>query len=105
MSLYMLYRTKTNSDEMDRMWEMRSEFEEIYKKHQVDIVGFWENAEDPTEAFYIARYDNEDDYKKTVEKLRSDNRYAELTEDLKKLRVENQATRMVPKWIPEPDCS
>lgn len=101
----MLYRTKTNTDDMDHLWEMRSEFEEIYKKHEVDIVGFWENAEDPTEAFYISRYKDEADYKKTVERLRSDKRYAKLTEDLRKLRVENHATRMVPKWIPEVDCS
>jgi hypothetical protein len=84
---------------------MRSEFEEIYKRHHVDIVGFWENSEDPTEAFYISRYKNEDHYKKTVEKLKSDEQYAKLTKELGKMRVENHTTRMAPKWIPEPDCS
>jgi hypothetical protein len=100
----MLYRSKVDTDNMDQLWELRSEFEEIYKKHGVDIVGFWENAEDPTEAFYISRYENEDDYKKTVEKLRSDEQYAKLTDEFSKFRVENQQTRMNPKWIPEVVC-
>lgn len=100
----MLYRTKANPDKLDQLWDIRSEFEKVYREHCVDIVGFWENAEDPSEAIYISRYENEDDYKRTVEELRKDERYAKLTEDLVKLRTENHATRMVPKWIPEVPC-
>jgi len=38
MSMYMLYTTKAkSSQEMD---DLRVKFEEIYKRHKVDIVGF-----------------------------------------------------------------
>jgi hypothetical protein len=66
--MYMLYRSKAkSSEELDNL---RMQFEEIYKKHKVDIVGFWVNAEDESEAYYMSKYENEDHYKKTVETLR-----------------------------------
>ncbi len=100
MAFYMHYRAKVKSEDVAELDEVRSKFEEIYKRHKVDILGFWENADDPSEVIYISRYEDEDDYKRTVEALNSDERYVELTKDIVRLRLETQSTRMNPTWIP-----
>ena len=100
MALYMHYRAKVKSENVAELDEVRSKFKEIYKRHKVDIVGFWENAEDPSEVIYISRYEDEDDYKKTVEALNADESYLQLGKDLDKIRLEMQSTRMNPTWIP-----
>jgi hypothetical protein len=81
------------------MDELRTKFQEVYKKHNVDIIGFWANADDPNEAFYISKYRDEDDYKNKVEALRNDADYARLTRDLGKIRLEFESTRLLPKWV------
>lgn len=99
MTFYMLYRSKAkSSDELD---ELRTKFEEIYKRHKVGIVGFWVNAEDESEAYYMSKYDSEEHYKSTVEKLRNDEDYVRLGGELEKARTENESKRLIPKWIPE----
>ncbi len=99
MAMYMLYTTKAKSSkEMDNL---RVKFEEIYKRHKVDIVGFWVNAEDESEAYYMSKYEDEAHYKSTVEKLRKDEEYVRLGQELEKTRVENESKRLLPKWIPK----
>lgn len=98
MSMYMLYTTKAkSSQEMD---DLRVKFEEIYKRHKVDIVGFWVNAEAEEEFFYMSRYENEADYKNKVALLRKDEDYVRLSAAVKEARMESSSTRLVPKWIP-----
>lgn len=100
----MLYHSKAKPEHRDRLEkidEIRTKFEEIYRKYEVNIVGFWESAEDPTETYYLSKYENEDDYKRKVELLRSDERYVQLTKELDEIRLDTKATRLTPKWIPE----
>jgi len=93
----MLYRTKSKSStDID---ELRMKFQEIYKNHKVDILGFWVNAEDESEVYYISKYKDENDYKKKVEELRNDDEYARLTHDLQEVRQEFESTRLIPKWV------
>lgn len=101
MAIYMLYRTKSKGEKSGELDELRSEFEGIYKKYKVNILGFWENANDPTEAYYISRYEDEADYKSKTDQLRSDDRYAELTKKLEEVRLESEAIKLNPLWIPE----
>lgn len=94
----MLYTTKAKSSkEMD---DLRVQFQEIYEKHKVDIVGFWVNAEAEEEFFYMSRYENEADYKNKVALLQKDEDYIRLGSQVKEARMEFGSTRLVPKWIP-----
>ena len=98
MSMYMLYTTKAkSSQEMD---DLRVQFQEIYEKHKVDIVGFWVNAEAEEEFFYMSRYENEADYKNKVAMLQKDEDYIRLGSKVKEARMEFSSTRLVPKWVP-----
>lgn len=101
MAHYMLYRTKSKNGNSDELDEMRIEFEGIYKKYNVDIIGFWENLDDPSEIYYLSKFEDEADYKSKVEKLRSDDRYIELTKMLEEIRLESHATRLKPMWVAE----
>ncbi|MFW9966295.1 MAG: NIPSNAP family protein [Candidatus Thorarchaeota archaeon] len=101
MAIYMLYRNKSKDGKSDDLNELREEFEAIYKKYKVDILGFWETADDPNEVYYISKYEDEADYKSTTEKLHSDERYAELTKKLEEVRLDFQAVKLNPLWIPE----
>ncbi|MFW9845653.1 MAG: NIPSNAP family protein [Candidatus Thorarchaeota archaeon] len=98
MALYMLYRNKSKTGGLD---DLRKEFEGVYEKYNVNIIGFWENADDPNEVYYITRYEDEADYKTKVQQLRADARYAELTEHLKEVRADFQAVKLNPLWLPE----
>ncbi|MHA2021596.1 MAG: hypothetical protein ACW98J_01570 [Candidatus Thorarchaeota archaeon] len=101
MAIYMLYRTKSKDGTPGKLDELRSEFEGIYKKYKVNIIGFWENAADPQEAYYLSKYEDEADYKSKTNQLRGDDRYADLTKKLEEIRVESEAVKLKPLWIPE----
>ena len=98
MAMYMLYTTKAKSSKV--LDDLRVKFEEIYKRHKVDIVGFWVNAEAEEEFFYMSKYENEEDYKNKVEQLQKDEDYVRLGKEVKEARLEFQSTRLIPKWIP-----
>jgi hypothetical protein len=94
MAMYMLYRSKSKSGkEMD---DLREKFEKIYQKHDVDIVGFWVNADDEDEVFYISKYKDETDYKKKVESLRNDEDYVRLGKELEEVRTSFESTKLLP---------
>jgi len=98
MAMYMLYRSKSKSGkEMD---ELRMKFEEIYKKHDVNIVGFWMNADDEDEVIYLSKYNDENDYKKKVESLRNDEEYQRLGKQLEEVRTSFESTKLLP-MMPE----
>lgn len=94
----MLYKTKAkSSQEMD---DLRKQFQEIYKRHKVDIVGFWVNADAEEEFVYMSRYDDEADYKNKVAQLQKDEEYIRLGAKVKEARMDFSSTRLVPKWVP-----
>ena len=92
----MLYTTKAkSSEEMDNL---RMQFLEIYKRHNIDIVGFWTNADVEEEFYYMSKYEDENDYHKKVELLRKDEEYTRLTEIVKGARMTFDSKKLVPKW-------
>ena len=94
MAMYMLYKLHSKSGkEMD---DLRMKFENLYEKHKVDIVGFWVNADDENELYYLSKYEDEDDYKKKVESLRKDAEYVRLTKKLDEVRTSIETTKLLP---------
>lgn len=78
------------------MNDLRMKFEDLYKKYNVDIVGFWVNAKDENELYYISKYEDENDYKMKVENLRKDEEYVRLTKQLKEVRTSIETTKLLP---------
>jgi hypothetical protein len=94
MAMYMLYKSRSKSGkEMD---DLRMKFENLYEKYKVDILGFWVNADDENELYYISKYEDEDDYKKKIESLRKDAEYVRLTKKLEEVRTSIETTKLLP---------
>jgi tRNA-dihydrouridine synthase len=92
----MMYRTETKPDRVEKLDKLRSEFMDIYESHDVDIVGHWQDSERPHVSYYMARYEDEDEYEKTVRELREDEKYQELTDRLHEIRTDFEATHLTP---------
>jgi hypothetical protein len=97
----MLYQSEIREGKEGTMDNLRALFEELYKKHNIEILGAWANADKPSETFYLSKYEDETDYKKKTEALRKDTKYEELTSKLQEIRVKSTATRLAPKWLPD----
>jgi hypothetical protein len=95
----MLYQSKTKEDKESTMDTLRTQFEELYTKHNIEILGAWANADNLSETYYLSRYEDENDYKKKTEALRKDSKYQELTLKLQEIRLSSTATRLIPKWV------
>jgi hypothetical protein len=78
------------------MDDLRMKFEKVYNKHEVDVVGFWVNADDENEVFYLTKYKDENDYKTTVEGLHSDEEYVKLSRQLEEVRTSIESTKLLP---------
>lgn len=78
------------------MNDLRMKFEDLYKKHHVDIVGFWVNASDENELYYLSKYEDDNDYKMKVESLRKDEEYVRLTKKLNEVRTSIESTKLLP---------
>lgn len=78
------------------MDDLREKFQKIYDKHHVDIVGFWVNAENENEVYYLSKYKDENDYKMKVESLRNDEEYIQLSKKLQEVRTSIESTKLLP---------
>ncbi|MHA1243524.1 MAG: hypothetical protein ACTSP7_03015 [Candidatus Heimdallarchaeota archaeon] len=63
-----------------------NEFDKLYKKHNVKLVGGGYNTDDHQEIYFISVFNDEDHYKETTQKLQSDERYVKLTKKLEENR-------------------
>ena len=96
MTYVMLYKTKVKPDKIERMRELSSQFLEIYKEHEIKVVGHWTRIDKPTTNYLMTQYENEAEYTSKVEKLRSDARYQQLSEEIRGIRKEFKMKRLVP---------
>ncbi len=67
-----------------------NEFDVLYKKYGVKLVGGGYNAKDHQEIYFISVYNDENHYKETTQKLQSDPKYIELTKKLEESREDVQ---------------
>ena len=82
---YKLYKTKTKTTDVSYD-ESFSEFNKIYKKHDVQVLGGGTNVEDRREMYLMTLYKDKSHYEETVNKLRDDPRYMELSKKLEEGR-------------------
>ncbi len=85
--LFKLYKEKLIKHRDDGKLEQTvKEFQKIYKKVGVKVIGAWENVDDPTETFLITAYRDKTHYEETVAEMRADPKYTELTKEIQELR-------------------
>lgn len=88
---YKLYKSRNKTTDIGYD-ESFSEFNKIYKKHDVQVLGGGTNVEDPHEMYLLTLYKNKSHYEETVKKLRDDPKYVELT---KKLQEDRESIEVI----------
>lgn len=81
--LYKLYivKYKTASEE-SRSIHHFDEFNKIYKKHGVKVIGVWYNLDDPNESIFMTAFNDEEHYNSFVEEMSHNERYQEMSSEL-----------------------
>ena len=96
MTLVMLYQTTVKPESIDTLDRLRTEFDAIYKKHGIEVVGYWKKVESPNVSYYMIKYVSDADYQHKVRSLKKDERYADLTKQLKSIRTGFKSEKLVP---------
>lgn len=96
MSLVMLYRTTVKPDAIEELDEIRNQFNAIYSKHGIEVLGYWRNAAKSNESVYMVRYESESDYQHKIHTLHEDENYIRLTAELNSIRTDLRSEKLVP---------
>lgn len=81
--LYKLYIVKyKGSSEESRSIHYFDEFNKIYKKNGVKVIGVWYNLEDPNESLFMTAFKDEAHYTSFVEAMKDNERYQEMSTEL-----------------------
>ena len=87
--LYKLYIDKSKPEEQlsdSEMERVFKGFQDIYDEYGVNVIGAWNNADDPLEGYLITAYKDEAHYEETVVKMRANKKYQELSDELQASR-------------------
>ncbi len=96
MTLVMLYQTTVNPDSIATLDKLRTEFDAIYRKHGIEVIGHWKKVESPNVSYYMVKYVSEADYQHKVRALKEDDSYVDLTKQLRSIRTDIKAERLIP---------
>ena len=88
---YKLYKSKNKTTDFGYD-ESFSEFNKIYKKYDVQVLGGGANVEDRREMYLLTLYKDKTHYEETVKKLRDDPKYMELS---KKLQEDRESIEVI----------
>ncbi|MHA1557405.1 MAG: hypothetical protein ACTSPM_10790 [Candidatus Heimdallarchaeota archaeon] len=87
--IYKLYNMKYKTADAVSVNDY-DEFNVIYKKYGVKLVGGGYNTKDHKEIYFISVYNDDNHYDETIQKLQSDPKYIELTKKLEQNREDVQ---------------
>jgi hypothetical protein len=97
MALVILYHTTVKPESIEKLDEIRREFDSIYRKHGIDVIGHWRKIDTPNESYYMVRYENETDYEHKIRSLHDDEKYVSLTAQLNLIRTAITSEKLVPR--------
>ncbi len=96
MTFVMLMKTKVRHESIGKLTELRSQFNEVYQDHGIEVIGHWTRIDKPTTTYTMTRYADEADYNEKVQKLKGDERYTKLSAELASIRKDFKAKRLTP---------
>ena len=97
MTLFMLYRTKAKPGAIEKLSGIREKFHKIYDAIGLEVLGQWRSEKDPTENYYMTRYQDEEDYCNKIALLHENEAYQRLNAELNEIRVDFKVTRLIPQ--------
>ena len=96
MALVMLLKTKVKHESIEKLSELRAQFNEVYQDHGIEVIGHWSRIDKPTTTYTMTRYVDEADYNEKVQKLKADERYVKLSAELQPIRKDFKIKRLTP---------
>jgi hypothetical protein len=97
MALVVLYHTTVKPDSVKKLDEIRKEFDSVYKKHGIDVIGHWKKIDTPNESYYMVKYESEADYQHRIRSLHDDEKYVSLTAQLNAIRTGITSEKLAPQ--------
>lgn len=70
------------------------EFNKIYKKYDVQVLGGGTNVDNPREVYFMVVYKDQTHYDETVKQLKNDQKYSELSKTLQESRDSIEVTTL-----------
>jgi hypothetical protein len=92
----MLLKTKVRHESIEKLTELRSQFNEVYQDHGIEVIGHWSRIDKPTTTYTMTSYADESDYNEKVQKLKADERYIKLSAELQPIRKDFKIKRLIP---------
>ena len=81
--IYKYYKVKSAGlFDTPRGIEIIKAFGEIYKEHDVTVIGTWYNVDDTSDTYYMTGFKNDQHYSDFVEKMKSHQGYQELSKEM-----------------------
>jgi len=92
--IYKLYITKTKGPaDQSRGVDLYNEFKEIYKEHEVKVLGVWLNIDNAKEVYFMTAFKSQEHYSQFIESMKENDQYQkmsqELAEDRESIEVKN----------------
>ena len=87
-------KTKVKHESIEKLTELRSQFNEVYQDHGIEVVGHWSRIDKPTTTYTMTRYADEADYNEKVQKLKADERYIKLSAELQPIRKDFKVKKL-----------
>jgi hypothetical protein len=78
-----------------------AKFEGLFKKYEIDMVGYWFVEGDESDQYLLFKYESEEEIKEKFDILLKDSEYLTLREEISEYRLSFEETRLKSKWIPE----
>jgi hypothetical protein len=96
MALVILYHTTVKPESIERLDILRREFDPIYEKHGIEVIGHWKKVGIPNESYYMVKYESEADYQQKIRSLHDDEKYVSLTAQLNSIRTNITSEKLIP---------
>jgi len=93
--IYKFYKAKSAGlFQGEQMVEYIQAFDKIYAENDVEVIGTWYNADDPSETYFMTGFKSEQHYSDFVEKMKTHDDYQRMSKEMEPDRLSIEAVTL-----------
>ncbi len=93
--IYKFYKAKSAGlFQGEQMVKYIQEFDKIYTENDVEVIGTWYNADDPSETYFMTGFKSEQHYSDFVEKMKTHDDYQRMSKEMEPDRLSIEAVTL-----------
>lgn len=93
--IYKFYKAKSAGlFQGEQMVKYIQEFDKIYAENDVEVIGTWYNADDPSETYFMTGFKSEQHYSDFVEKMKTHDDYQRMSKEMEPDRLSIEAVTL-----------